>query len=101
MPMNTDAEKHLLNNYWWALESIETKGCNGMKSVMSRLKKHVLISFYNSSFSIRFFKQEDIFFIQAFIHFIGTAIFKNKGWLNVFLVSMLNRKFVLLDMHSQ
>ena len=29
--------KYLLNNYWWELESVEIKGCIGMKWVLPRL----------------------------------------------------------------
>ena len=106
--MNT-ASKYLLNNYWWALESIEIKRCISMKWIMLHLNQlagfymmgnigrlwlnmHIFITFYNCSFLFLLF-QTLRFFIQAIINFKGTAIAKKKCWLHL----SLNRIFVLLE----
>ena len=97
-PMNT-TPKYSLNNYWWALESIEIKGCIGTKRVMPCLNINVFISL-SFLFDFWFFKQEDFFF-QNFLSFelIGISIVKNKCC--VILASTLNRVSVLLEMLSQ
>ena len=59
---------------------------------MSRLNIHAFISFYNRSFLCLIFQARKHFFIQVIIHFIVDC---------VFLASMLNRIFVLLEMFSQ
>ena len=91
-PMNT-TPKYSLNNYWWALESIEIKVCIGTKRVMPCLNIHVFISL-SFLFDFWFFKQEDFFF-QNFLSFelIGISIVKNKCC--VILASTLNRVSVL------
>ena len=54
--------KYLQDNYWWALESIEMKGCIGMERVMPRLNTHVFISLYSINFLCLIFQARRHFF---------------------------------------
>ena len=82
MPMNT-AGKHLLNNYWWALKSIEIKRCIGMKWMPS-LNICAFISPCNGSFFCLVFQALKHVSIQPIIHFLFTGIINNKCWLCLF-----------------
>ena len=52
-------------------------------------------------FSVWFFKHKNIFIIWAIIHVVGTAILLRINIDCIFLASMLNSIFILLEMLSQ
>ena len=96
--MNT-VVKHLLDNYSWALNSIEIKGCIGMKW-MSSPNILAFISLYNSGFFCLVFQAWKYVFIQAIIHFVVTCIVKNRCWLCLFS-KYPKQNFLLLEMLSK
>ena len=68
-----------------------------MKWVMSRLNIHAFFHSTTAVDSDWFFKYKDIFFIQAIICIVGTGMLSRQNLDCVFLASMLNEIFVLLE----
>ena len=68
---------------------------------MSLLNIHAFISFYNGSFACLILKHNDFFLIRVIINIVGTNILLRINVYCVFLGSMLNRIFVLVEMLSQ